>query len=289
VTRTYESLRGEISAQYRQLSGRLQQIAQFALDNPSDMALETVAVVAERAGVQRSAIIRFAKAFGFDGFTEMQGVFRARLVLVERAPHYRKRIRQLQAEANQGLDDPGHVLDHFVESGITALQKLREEVSPEKLDQALRLLRKSRTIDVVGQRRAFSVAAYLVYAFAQLGRSCHLIDNVGWMFEQQTQEVSKGDTVVAVSFHPHATETVEVADRAAQAGVPVIAITDDPLSPLAAVSFEVQDEEVKGFRSLTAIMTLAVTLVVALGQSLESRDRGAGRSRAPATAPAGLS
>lgn len=280
---TYDDLRGAISSQYRSLSGRLQQIAQFALDNPDDMALETVAVIADRANVQPSAMIRFAKTFGFDGFTEMQRIFRARLV--ERTPHYRERIRQLQAEANHSLDDPSSVLDHFVEAGINALQNLHEELSNGKLAEALRVLRKARTIHVVGQRRAFAVAVYLAYAFAQLGRSCHLIDNVGGMFVQQAQEVGKGDALVAISFHPYATETVDVAQRAAQAGVPVIAITDSPLSPLSplsAAAFEVEDGEVKGFRSLSAIMALAVTLVVALGQSLESSARRApGQRNAP--------
>jgi DNA-binding MurR/RpiR family transcriptional regulator len=211
----------------------------------------------------------------------MQRIFRARLV--ERTPRYRDRIRRLQAGANHGLDSPEGILDHFVEAGINALKNLREEVSQEKLDQALWLLRKARTIHIVGQRRAFSVAAYLAYGFAQLGRSCHLIDNIGGMFEQQAQEVTKGDALVAISFHPYAAETVKVADRVAQARVPIIAITDDPLSPLsplAAVAFEVEDGQVKGFRSLTAIMALAVTLVVGLGQSLDAQGgHAAGRPR----------
>ena len=69
---TYDELRGAIAQRHRALSGRLQQIAEFVLDHPTDVALGTVAEVAQRSGVPPSAIVRFAHALGFGGFTEMQ-------------------------------------------------------------------------------------------------------------------------------------------------------------------------------------------------------------------------
>ncbi len=93
---TYEALRAEIARRHPRFSDRLRQIAEFALDHPTEMALGTVAEVAERAGVQPSAIVRFARALGFGGFTEMQQVFRSRLV-ASIAPSYKDRIAGLQA------------------------------------------------------------------------------------------------------------------------------------------------------------------------------------------------
>lgn len=59
---SYETLRAEIARRHAGLSGRLRQIAEFALDHPTDVALGTVAKVARRAGVPPSAVIRFARA-----------------------------------------------------------------------------------------------------------------------------------------------------------------------------------------------------------------------------------
>ena len=73
---TAEELRAAILVRYESLSKRLQQIARYVLDEPNAMALETLAVLAERTGVQPSAIVRFAKSFGFDGATQMQRLFR---------------------------------------------------------------------------------------------------------------------------------------------------------------------------------------------------------------------
>jgi DNA-binding MurR/RpiR family transcriptional regulator len=277
----YDDLRTEISAQYSDLSNRLQQVARFALDNPDAMALETIAEIARRASVQPSTMIRFAKAFGFDGFSDMQRLFRSHLV--DRTPRYRERIHDLQANGDQSLKTADGILTHFVESGVNALRHLCEEIPAERLERAIRLLKLGRTIHVAGQRRSFAVASYLAYGFWQLGLSCQLADNVGGMFEQQTQQLGKGDVLVAVSFQPYAAETLCVAERAAQQGVPVIAITDaalSPLRPLAAVSFEIEEASVKGFRSLSATMGLAAALVVSLGQSLETQTaRGKGRRR----------
>ena len=113
-----------------------------------------------------------------------------------------------------------------------------------------------------------------------------LIDGVGGTVEQQARAIAPGDAVLAVSFAPYAPETVGVVRDASDRGVPIVAITDAPLSPLvpvASVCFEVEDAAVTGFRSLTATMCLAVSLVVALGQHAETRGR---RVRAARGTPA---
>ncbi len=89
---TYEELKDAIAAAYQRLSPQQQQIAQFALERPRRLALGTVATVAEAAAVQPSALIRFANALEFGGFTEMQQVFRrgcsnARAATATASPH----------------------------------------------------------------------------------------------------------------------------------------------------------------------------------------------------------
>src|SRR5262245_5514994 len=93
----YDELRSAIAAKHRELSGRLQQIAEFVLDHPTDVALGTVAEIAQRAGVPPSAIVRFANALGFGGFTEMQQIFRSRLVAGV-APSYKARLARMKSE-----------------------------------------------------------------------------------------------------------------------------------------------------------------------------------------------
>ena len=74
--RDFKALREEIATSYDDLSNRLKLIADFTLRDPSGFALRTAAVLGDEIGVAPSAIIRFAKHFGFSRFSELQSVFR---------------------------------------------------------------------------------------------------------------------------------------------------------------------------------------------------------------------
>lgn len=264
-------LQEAISEHYPELSKRLQQIARFALEHPNDMALETIAVIAERAGVQPSAMIRFAKAFGYSGFSDMQRVFRARLV--ERSPSYSERLRQFRDQhPDRHERTPYTVLREFAAASILALEHLQEQELERRLDQAAELLAGAREIHLVGQRRSFPVASYLAYALSHVDRYAHLLDGVGGMLYEQVGGINEADVLVAVSFAPYSSETAQVVSRAAQRGAAVIVITDSLVSPIASqatVCFEVQDAEVYNFRSLTASLCLAQALAMGLGLRLE--------------------
>jgi DNA-binding MurR/RpiR family transcriptional regulator len=53
------------------------------------------------------------------------------------------------------------MLDSFTEASIQALRHLREEIRGDLLDRAVAVLAQANAVHVVGQRRAFPVAAYL--------------------------------------------------------------------------------------------------------------------------------
>lgn len=278
MTTSYDLLKAEIAARCPSLSPRLRQVAEFALTHPDDMALETIAVIAGRAKVPPSSLIRFANAFGFDGFSAMQRVFRRQLV--ERSSDYAARIRALRQ--SDAAASPASLLDRLVEAGIRSLDQLRHATRPEQLERAAELLARAEAIHVVGQRRAFAVASYLSYAFGQLGPRTHLLDGIGGTTLQQANFIGERDVLVVISFAPYAPETLAVARRASERGVPIVVLTDGPLSPLlplAKVAFELQDAELQGFRSLSTTMCLALALVMQLGQKLGEDGKGRRTSR----------
>ena len=102
---SFTDLEQLIAARHGSLSTRLKDIAAFVLAHPNTIALETVATVAEQARVPPSALVRFAQALGFDGFSDMQRLFRLRLV--EQMPSYADRLAQREngdAAAGDSLD-----------------------------------------------------------------------------------------------------------------------------------------------------------------------------------------
>jgi DNA-binding MurR/RpiR family transcriptional regulator len=267
---TFDDLQKAIVDSFPKLSKRLQQIAGYALDNPSEFALETVATVSQRAGVQPSSLIRFGKGLGFSGYSEMQRVFRRRLTAA--MPDYPERLRSLGSEYPK---DTSSLLDEFVQADIVGLRSLLQQPQTgERIEQAFTLLASSDTVYLVAHRRSFPVACYLSYALSQLNVRNVLVDGVGGMFFQQASHASSRDVMLAVSTKSYSPDVVQVVREAAERGVQVVAITDSPLSPLAeqaTVSLEVQQPSVHLFRSLAVQMTLAITLIVGLGRLLEAK------------------
>ena len=261
-----ELLRSEIASRYDELSPRLKQVASFVLDNPNDIALETLAVNANRCDVQPSTIVRFAKVFGYSGASEMQRLFRDEILATAPSPSYSERIRQFQ-ERSDTVDWllPYNVMREFAESNIIALEHLRDAVRKDDLDRSLELMHGAHTIYLAGVRRAFPVAAYLAYSLSHVDKRAFLLDGVAGMTAEQSWMLGPDDLVIAVSFKPYASETMAVVERSSANGAPVIAISDSRLSPIAKdanVCFEIKDAEVRQFRSLTASMCLAQTLVI---------------------------
>ena len=262
----YDALSAAITARYGTLSKRLRQIANYALDHPTDMAIETIAVIARRAEVQPSALIRFAKSFDYTGFSQMQRAFKTRIA--ERSASYKERVRAARTgENNDDLGVEQSLLNQLCATNIISLTELSEGDIHRKLALAADLLEAAETVYVVGHRRSFPVAAYIAYTLSHAESRTQLLDGIGGMLTEEAQFMCDKDVLVAISYSEYARETVEVVSLASQQGVPVIVISDSPLSPIvpaARVFLEVLDAEVLSFRSLTASMCIGQTLAMSL-------------------------
>ncbi len=272
----YEYLRNKLVEDYSDLSGRLQQITRYAMTHPNDMALETIAVLAKRTEVPPSSLIRFAKSFGFSGFSEMQKVFQQGLL--GRMSEYQKRVQNLNLEISQQEDEIQSNLGYFVQGGIQALQSLRKTVKDEDIEKAASIMIESDVVHIAAQRRSFPIGTYLTYALSHLGVPNMLLDSVGGMFPEQGKNIRKGDVLLAISFSPYAHEVLKLAGNVKEQGIPVIVISDSILNPLGLFSdvcMEVEETEIFGFRGviLSALMCLSLSLVVELGSQMEKQKK----------------
>jgi len=269
---SYEELRGTIASRHRALSGRLQQIAEFVLDHPTEVALGTVAEVAERSGVPPSAIVRFAHALGFGGFTEMQQVFRSRLVAGV-APSYKARLARMKHEEKSILGrKPAAVLGRFVAEAQSALVTLSQSAHARELDAATAILAKARDIYLLGLGGSFPVATHLAYVLRKLGRRIMLLDGIGGSIHEQSHPAGPEDALVVISFRNYYPDTARLFPELVARGVPAISITDSLLSPIvegAQVVFEIQDMPEPALRTLVAPMCLVQALAIGLDLAAE--------------------
>lgn len=262
---TAEELRAAILERYDSLSKRLQQIARYVLDEPNEMALETLAVISERCGVQPSAIVRFAKTFGYPGASQMQRLFRDGLLSGHAGLGYGERVRHFNEAVARKPEGGADVLGEFVEGNTLALQNLTQTVSETDMKDAVALIDRAETVYVVGFRRSFPVASYLAYSLQQVNKRTLFIDGVAGLTKQQVQTIGPRDLLIAVSYHPYAEETVQAVDMATQRGARILSISDSLVSPIAKPAelvLHVRESEVRTFRSLAASICLAQALVI---------------------------
>jgi DNA-binding MurR/RpiR family transcriptional regulator len=272
----YSSLVAMLAARKAKLSKRLQQVAQFFLNNPEDVAIYTIVELAKQAGTHPSTISRFAKELGFEGFAELQGVFRQRLVGPKMT--YADRMKALSEgpgrapAAGLDLDEPHVVFDTFVLAAMDALLRLREDVQPEALSGFVETLRQSGAVHIAAARGAFGVGAYSYYGFSRIGKRAHLIDNLGAMREQQLAAMAADDVLLVLTFDDYTPETIELALAAQKKGRKLLVITDNELSPVAKLgryTLYVKEARLGHFRSQVPAMVLCQSIIVSLGSHID--------------------
>lgn len=267
-----ERLLKAIRDEFESLSRQLKLIARYIEQHSDHIGLDRIQDVAERCAVQPSAVIRFAKRFGFSGYTEMQKIFRYRLTQqIAPSRNYQARIRSV-IEAAQGRLTSADIADEFIGGSIAGMQELKRDLHSSTFDDAVALLAATQTVWVVGSRRSFAVATYLTYALQHTDKRIELLSGLGSMHEGQLRGLRAGDVMLVVSFAPYAEESLQCARVAASGGAHLIAITDSQMSPLASLAsavLVVSESSTFGFRSLTNTMCLAQSLFIALAYRTE--------------------
>ena len=267
----YEELIRVIHDSYTDMSNAYQKIALYLTQNPNDVAVRSVNAIGKRCGVHASSLVRFAQALGYDGFKTLQEVFQRRLTTA--APGFEARVKALKSELGTRADrgEFGFMRD-LVVGDIASLQDMLAQIKAEELARAVSLLEKADVIYLIGQLRSAPVVELLRYILTMLGKRCILLDPGGGLATHMARAIRKSDLLFAVSFRFYANEVVNVVEEAAGRGVPIIAMSDSTLSPIAKnakVLFAVPEHEYTFSRSLAAPMCLAQALTVALAARLQ--------------------
>ncbi len=264
---TFEALRQRLRNRFEQLSPHLQRIARAALEQPNNFALQTVVAIAGELGVQPSTLIRFAKEFGYSGFSEMQRIFRHRLI--EGAPGAREEIYARQTMPGQATDF-GALLDGCVDALIASLEDVRRNAAPEALGRATAMLRDADHIYIAGLRRSRAIASYLAYGLTRSERPCSLLDFGSGMAAEQVASMRPTDLLVAIAFTPYSQAVVDITLDTHLSGKRILVLTDVPESPLARhadMAFFVDHSVPSQFRPISGAIALVQTLMTALGKA----------------------
>ena len=259
---TIEDLRAQLLGRHGDLPPQLKRISQFVLDHGHEAALMRISDISERLEVQPSAVIRFAKAAGYKGFSEIQRILRADLA--DGFP--RSYFERLQTKAEPGSSD-----GPLARYAALAQQSLATWPAVPAFDQAVKMLEAAETIHVLGLRRAFGVASYFAYLLSSFEARVNQIEFLGHMNQAGLSTVRAGDAMLVISFPNYSPEVIDSMKIAQQRGAKTIVLTDSSVSPVAEDADLVlltDQATVGGFRSAVGSMVTVQALAMAIGENM---------------------
>jgi len=210
-----------IAAAGQRLTPTERRIAEAVLEEPTLLAFGTVSELADHVGTSRPSIVRFATKLGFGGYTELQREVRAGLSQALSRPTERIRVPE------SSLPGARAVLEDALVSVFEALGEGR--VAP-----LARPLVEAKSVWILTGETSRAGAHALRSGLSMVRPGVHLVEehSSGRDLSSATAE----DAAVVFDFARYRRHTVTAAQSLAELGVAIVAVTDGPLSPLAALT-----------------------------------------------------
>ncbi|MDH5749435.1 MAG: MurR/RpiR family transcriptional regulator [Rhodospirillales bacterium] len=242
------------------LSPQLQIAARHALDRPDDVALMSMRSLAASAGVHPSTMVRLARIYGYDSYTDFREMFQLRLR--DRPAGYLARAKDLQARGAEG--GKAELLMEVLSSNSNNLRNTFEGNDTRQFIACARALSKARKIYVVGLRSVYPVSFFFYYSCHMFRGNAVLLEGPGGTFADNLREFGPQDVIFAISFEPYTYETVRAVEYAKDRGGKAVVLTDSPVSPLAKNADHmliIRNESPSFYHSISAAMATAEALI----------------------------
>lgn len=207
---------------YPSLKTALKKVADVILRQPEMAIYASVNEVAAACGVSEATVMRFCRILGFRGFQDFKISLARELVIP---------VPQAYEEVTAD-DDPANIVRKVFQANRAALQDTLEVMEIEGMKAACQLLLNSPRIAIMGIGGAGTAVAYAGARFLLLGLKAQTYTDFLFML-MAAALLGREDLVLAISNSGATRETVETVRAARENGAKIVAITNNPLSPLA--------------------------------------------------------
>jgi DNA-binding MurR/RpiR family transcriptional regulator len=213
------------------LSQAHRSVADYVLAHPLKVATMPVDELAAAVGVSVATANRFARALEFEGYAQ----FRAALVLgfeATLAP-----VKRLRSKLEQSAPAAA-VFDAVLADAARNLEATRQALDPRACTQAVNAILKAQRIYVIGYGASSWLGGLLSRNLDRYCENVQLLASIesSSYGARMLSRLKPRDLVIAIAFPRYFSDTVLLARRVHEAGVPLLALTDGPQSPLAPLS-----------------------------------------------------
>jgi DNA-binding MurR/RpiR family transcriptional regulator len=273
-----EVICSRIEEMFSSLSPMLQQAARFVMDNPEEVALNSMRGVAAKAEVHPTSMLRLARVLGFDSYEDFRDRYRD--WVLSRGSMWSGRARTLRDRRPQSA--PETLIHEIIDQEQQNLHISFSDENVAKLLDAKELIDKARDIYVLGLRSLYPVAFYFNYVCRMFMSNTVLMSGVGGTFADELRSIDHNDALIAFSYRPYARDTVRAVEFARARKAKLISVTDSKLSPIgkdAHISIVVSNTTSSLIQTIIPSLAVAQALAaLLLSESGPESMRALGRS-----------
>ncbi len=253
------------SERLQALSPQLRRAARFIVEHSGDVATRSQRHVSAVSQLPAPTFTRLARAVGLQSYDQLrdlcrEDVLRNKTILADRA-------KSLIAEVNENAEEPSLIARHAA-SAIHNLQRVVEQTDPDRLTNAAQLLADARRVVLIGEMSARGLMDYVSYMANMSLTEWKVLDRASESLSSELAFLGSKDACIVTAVSPYSTRSLKIVRHIVEAGIPVVAITDNALSPLVSLadhSFFVVTESPQFFPShvaLTVVLEVLIDMVI---------------------------
>lgn len=257
-------------------------VARVLLSAYPSAGFETVARLAERAGVSGPTVLRFVHRLGYRGFPDFQEALRHDLDERSASP---LRILATRPPADA---EPQSLRDRAAAIAAGTVQRTFDELSIHDLERCVELIcQSSGSVVIAGGRYSSLLGRVLALHLEQLRPRVRMLADQPSGRAAMVEDLGRRDVVILFDYRRYEEPTLRLARLARARHAAVVLFTDTFLSPIASEADVVLASETAApspFDALTPAMALIETVVAGcferLGDAAVERMARADRAAA---------
>ncbi|WP_322411248.1 MurR/RpiR family transcriptional regulator [Microbacterium invictum] len=257
-------------------------VARVLLSAYPSAGFETVARLAERAGVSGPTVLRFVHRLGYRGFPDFQEALRHDLDERSASP------LRILASRPPADGEPQGLRDRAAAITTGTIQRTFDDVSTHDLERCVELISQaSGSVVIAGGRYSNLLGRVLALHLEQLRPRVRMLSDQPSARAAMVEDLGRRDVMVLFDYRRYEEQTLRLARHARARHTAVVLFTDTFLSPIASEADVVLASETAApspFDALTPALALIETVVAGCFERLGDAavDRMARADRAAA-------
>ena len=207
------------------LSPAEQRVAQVIIDEAGAVSGLTITDLARRAGASEATVIRFCRAMGFAGYSQL------RLTLAAESGRAFEETDEPIGSDISASDDLSQVVKKIAFADAKAVEETASQIDIAVLEQVVALVAAARRVDIYGVGASAFVALDFQLKLHRIGRVAYAWSDTHLALTSAAL-LDGRDVAFGISHTGTTSDTIDAFTEAGRRGARTVALTNFPRSPI---------------------------------------------------------